>query len=105
MTPRSQSLNQALCVTIAAVEAALIISVQTKAMIWSDLRTTGTPLKGLPDAEVDSPVARFRFAVHMQIWNRGQLIAEINASRAHRCQISQPSADVISEAAAVVEIQ
>src|SRR5580765_2734975 len=90
MKPRSHSLNQAVCVTMTVVAAKPTISVQRNATTWTNLRATVmSSLECLADAEVNAPVARFRFAVHFQVRDAVQLISEVDARRTDRRQISE----------------
>src|SRR5688500_14865384 len=101
MKPRSHSLNHVVCVTMTAIEVTPTISVQMNARTWRDRRATEnagvTVSKSLTDAEVNAPAAGLRLAVHAQVLNRVQLVAEIHTDGTDGREITQTRADRVPE--------
>src|SRR4026208_239440 len=93
MKPRSHSLNQVVCDTMTTIAVTPTIRVQRNATTCRNFRATvmmRTALERLTNTEVNTPRARFRLAVHLQVRNAIQLIPEVDARRTDRREITQP---------------
>src|SRR6185503_2864827 len=88
-----------------AIAVTPTISVQMNATTCRNLRAimTHTSLERLADAEVNAPRARLRFAVHLQVRDPIELIAEIDARRTDRREISETGACGVDESRRHVE--
>src|SRR5262245_40416745 len=118
MKPRSQSLNQAVCVMMSDSAAMPTISVQRKATIWTNRRSPDIGISSapillrrtlafaiydlpawmldtrigsecLPDAEVHTPIPLLRLPVHEQSVDVIELVSEIHPHRPYRRTIPE----------------
>src|SRR5262245_36070050 len=90
MKPRSQSLNHAVCVTMATIDAVPTSSVQRNATTWSDLRVNDIRvLERLSDAEVQAEPALLGFSVDEQPLDGRELIADVHPKRSDRRQVPE----------------
>src|SRR5688500_4393774 len=104
MKPRSHSLNHVVWVTMTAIEVTPTSSVQMNAPIWSrrlapavGIWSLGAelviPSKGLANAVVHAPLPVLVLTVLEQAVDRIELVPEVDARRADRCEVSQPRRD------------
>src|SRR4051812_3068436 len=106
MNPRSHSLNHVVCVTMTAIDAAPTTSVHRNATTCSERRAMDMVVKlpvleSLPDAEVHAPVTLLRFAVHLQVLDGCELVAEVDARRADWGEVPQARSGGVAQVAEV----
>src|SRR5688500_6116909 len=102
MNPRSHSLNQAVCVMMAAMDATPTTSVQMKATTCSERRISDMSIRddirparseGLSDGEMEAQRPLLRGTVDQEAINRVHLEPDVDADGANGRQVAQAGAD------------
>src|SRR5215813_9925026 len=100
-TPRSQFLKNDVSMTMPVRRTSVRTTPAVHSRIREKRRMMSALLKRLADAEMHTPPACLRIAVHQQPGNRVELVADVETKRADGCRVPESGADSVTEVAQV----